>query len=70
MSAKSILLEVVSGAEGPHISLSSDNGQSGYRIAGPKAWGGGRTIHKFNISPDELRRWLDEEFPVTAKDQK
>ncbi len=53
----SIYIEVVSGCEGPSLYISDDDG--GHRLAGPKPWGGGSTIHRFKIKPEELRRELD-----------
>lgn len=63
MKADKITLEVVSGVEGPSISLSSDGGRTGYRIAGPKPWGGGSVTYTFKVDPSELREWLDENYP-------
>ncbi|MDN4147593.1 Lar family restriction alleviation protein [Pseudomonas tohonis] len=48
------LVEVVNGAEGPSLYIGNEDG--GYRLAGPKPWGGGRTIHKFTVKLDELVR--------------
>lgn len=52
-----VLIEVVSGRAGPCLTIGDDNG--GYRLAGPKPWGGGTTIHTFTVDADELRRELD-----------
>lgn len=43
-------LAFVSGVEGPHISLNN------FRLAGPKAWGGGRVLHSWMISLTDLLR--------------
>lgn len=40
---------VVAGVEGPSLYLNS------YRVAGRKPWGGGEIIHRFNVSPAELK---------------
>jgi hypothetical protein len=40
---------VVSGVEGPSLYAND------YRIAGPKPWGGGKVIHRFEVSDDDLR---------------
>jgi len=48
------LIEVVAGVEGPSLSIGDESG--GYRLAGPKPWGGGRTIHRFVVNIDELLR--------------
>ncbi|WP_157642471.1 hypothetical protein [Burkholderia ubonensis] len=52
-----VWFEVVAGCEGPSLSIGNDD--TGYRLAGPKPWGGGRTIHRFSVSIDELRRELN-----------
>lgn len=57
-----VLIEVISGCEGPCLSIALFRGEDtdgGTRIAGPKPWGGGRTTHKFLVDADELRRELD-----------
>ncbi|MDU9398089.1 Lar family restriction alleviation protein [Pseudomonas sp. zfem003] len=48
------IVEVVKGVEGP--SLYIGDGDTGYRLAGPKPWGGGKTIHKFKVKLNELVR--------------
>lgn len=52
-----VLIEVVSGPEGPCLCIG--DGDTGFRLAGPKPWGGGRTIHRFQVRVDELRRELE-----------
>ena len=60
---KVVNIEVISGVEGPCLSISNKNG--GERIAGPKPWGGGKVIHSFTVSVEELveyanhNGWLD-----------
>lgn len=56
-----VMVEVVNGVEGPSLYVGDKS--SGYRIAGPKPWGGGRTIHRFTVNVDELRKQLDEYAP-------
>ena len=51
---KYVTIEVVSGVEGPSLSIMHDG--SGYRLAGPKPWGGGKTVHSFLVDVDELIR--------------
>lgn len=48
------IVEVVNGAEGPSLYIGNEDG--GYRLAGPKPWGGGRTIHRFTVKLSELVR--------------
>lgn len=47
-------ITIVSGAEGPSLYIGDENG--GHRLSGPKAWGGGQTIHSFKVDLDELIR--------------
>lgn len=49
-----VKIEVVSGCEGPSLSIGDD--RTGHRLAGPKPWGGGRAIHSFDVDVDELIR--------------
>lgn len=56
-----VFIEVVSGVEGPSLYVSNETG--GHRLAGPKPWGGGRTIHQFQVSLAELMK----EAPTYAK---
>ena len=51
---RTAIVEVVNGVEGPSLYIGDEDG--GYRLAGPKPWGGGRTIHKFTVNLDELIR--------------
>lgn len=47
-------ISIISGPEGPSLYIGDDNG--GHRLAGPKPWGGGQTIHSFKVDLDELIR--------------
>ncbi|MGK8887416.1 hypothetical protein [Burkholderia gladioli] len=49
-----VWIDVVAGREGPSLNVGDDN--DGYRLAGPKPWGGGRTVHRFMVRLDELVR--------------
>lgn len=51
-----VTFEVVRGVEGPSLYVGNDDG--GYRLAGPKPWGGGQVIHSFKADIDELRKEL------------
>lgn len=53
-----VLVEVVSGPEGPCLVVGNED--SGNRVAGPKPWGGGRTIHSFTVDAKSIREALDE----------
>ena len=52
--SKKVVIEVISGCEGPCLSVSSPSTGNGYRIAGPKPWGGGEIIHSFKVDLDSL----------------
>lgn len=51
-----IFIDVCSGVAGPCLTVGDHCG--GYRIAGPKPWGGGSTTHRFQVKFDELREQL------------
>ena len=48
------MIEVVNGPEGPSLYIGYES--SGHRLAGPKPWGGGRTVFKFDVAIAELIR--------------
>jgi len=50
MTKQTVQVEVISGCEGPCLSI------NGYRAAGPKPWGGGRTMHLWKMRIDDLLR--------------
>ena len=52
MKTIEIEIEVISGVEGPCLAIECT------RVAGPKPWGGGRTIQHFDVSVSELLRAL------------
>lgn len=49
-----VMFEVVSGVAGPSLYIMDEGGKSGYRLSGPKPWGGGSVLHKFSVDLDEL----------------
>ncbi|WP_063545451.1 hypothetical protein [Pseudomonas putida] len=53
-----VLVEVVQGVEGPSLSIGDND--TGERVAGPKPWGGGRTIHSFQVAAKDLVRLAKE----------
>ncbi|MCW3675431.1 MULTISPECIES: hypothetical protein [Burkholderia] len=58
MNTKSkVFIEVIAGRTGHCLSIGDDSG--GYRLAGPKPYGGGNVVHRFEVDPDELRRELN-----------
>jgi hypothetical protein len=46
--AEKLELQLVEGVEGPSIYL------NGYRIAGPKPWGGGRVVRTWKTTPRDV----------------
>lgn len=56
---KKITFEVVKGCEGNSIYIMDEDGTSGYRLAGPKPWGGGTVINKFQIDTETLLREIE-----------
>lgn len=55
---KTAWIEVVQGPGKPSLYVSDADG-SGHRLAGPKPWGGGQTIHRFEINIEEAIRELE-----------
>lgn len=53
-----VLVEVDQGVEGPSLSIGDND--TGERVAGPKPWGGGRTIYCFQVSAMDLIRLAKE----------
>lgn len=47
-----MVVEVISGVEGPCLSVGT--GEVGQRIAGPKPWGGGTVEYSFKVGKKEL----------------
>jgi len=45
-------IEVVNGVEGPSLCI------NGYRVAGPKPWGGGHVITTWRVKAANLREYL------------
>lgn len=53
-----VRLEYVHGVEGPCVYL------NGYRIAGPKPWGGGQIVRTWEVAAKDIRHAL--ELPLEA----
>ena len=43
-----ITIDHVAGVEGPSVYV------AGYRVAGPKPWGGGRSVHEWKTTPRDI----------------
>lgn len=53
------ILEIEQNAEGGKLAYLSKEGEScGYRVAGPKAWGGSKNIAKLKIREDDLVEYI------------
>ena len=62
------ILDIEVNAEGDKLaclSPANEDGETqvGYRIAGPKAWGGSRNIARLKISSDDLARYIKQYAP-------
>lgn len=53
----SVFIDICDGVAGPHVSIGDE--ASSLRVAGLKAWGGGRAIHQFTATIESLREALD-----------
>ena len=66
------ILQIERNAEGSvlaYLSPTDENGvqQDGYRIAGPKAWGGSENIAKLKISEKDLITYIKKYAPDICK---
>jgi len=62
------MLEIEVNAEGnklAYLSPTNEKGetQSGYRLAGPKAWGGSKNIARLKVSTSDIVRYIKEYAP-------
>lgn len=65
---KTYTLEVCINAEGHKLAyLGETNGDSAYRIAGPKAWGGAETLATLKIEERDLITFLKGYAPDVVK---
>lgn len=55
---KYVIIEIIKGVEGNSLYIGDSD--TGERIAGPKPWGGGRTIQSFRVKADDLIRLAKE----------
>lgn len=47
-------VDMVSGVEGPCLCIGDPDSGVGTRVAGPKPWGGGRTVQRFQVSKHDI----------------
>jgi hypothetical protein len=59
MTLEKVKIEVVKGVEGCCLCICDKEG-SGQRISGPKPWGGGQTIHSFEVDIEELIKTIKQ----------
>lgn len=52
-----VFIDIVEGCEGPSVYICDNS--TGYRVAGPKPWGGGATSRRFTANLDDLKRALE-----------
>jgi len=66
---KKIMLAFVTGNEGPSLQIYQPNG-SGYRFAGPKAWGNpyNKASAEFEVDVEAFKKALDEYAYETKKE--
>ena len=57
------VLDIEINAKGSKLAILSPEGESGYRIAGPKAWGGSKNIARLKISTDDLVTYIKSYAP-------
>lgn len=67
------ILEVEQNAEGSklaYLSPADENGnpKSGYRIAGPKAWGGSSNLARLKVGSDDLITFIKDYAPGVLKE--
>jgi hypothetical protein len=68
---ETVRVEVLGGVEGPCLAIFK--GISGERIAGPKPWGGGKTLHSWEVPVADILKALgldsDEEAREAAQER-
>lgn len=64
---RNLIFEIGVNAEGDQLCVANVEGDDcGYRISGPKAWGGMRTTAKLRISQPDMLRFITECCPELA----
>jgi hypothetical protein len=53
---ETVFVDLVDGVEGPSLSIGDAKG--GFRIAGPKPWGGGTIVRRFTVRIEDLQEAL------------
>lgn len=52
-----VFIDIVEGVEGPSVSIGDNH--TGYRVAGPKPWGGGKTLRRFTATLEDIKRAIE-----------
>lgn len=60
MGEKRLCLEMVEGVQGPALYLEN------YRIAGPKPWGGGKTVRSWKVRRQDIDEALRHLTPASV----
>lgn len=60
-------IQLTSGVEGPHLAVwpVGEDGKvasSGFRMCGPKAWGGGTVVNRWRVKEADVREAFPEYF--------
>lgn len=55
--AGSVFIDICEGVEGPSVYICDSD--TGYRVAGPKPWGGGTTSRRFTAKVEDIKRALE-----------
>ena len=66
------ILEIEQNAEGDKLAYlfpidENGNAESGYRIAGPKAWGGSKNIARLELSSNNLLAYIKQYAPEVVE---
>lgn len=52
-----VFIDICEGVEGPSVYIGDCD--TGYRVAGPKPWGGGTTSRRFTAKVEDLKRAIE-----------
>lgn len=60
MATKEYEIQLTGGVEGPHLAVwpveeDGKTASGGYRMCGPKAWGGGTVLNRWRVSEADVR---------------
>jgi len=55
---KNCYFEIIDGPEGPCLAICKAKNEGGYRISGPKPWGGGTILYSFKVNIKDLEEQI------------